>query len=58
MEDRRNTDADRRSRRRVERDPRREQLPTWKNTLPPGNQPVDRRDLERGIERMEMLLGR
>ena len=58
MEDRTTTDARRRSPHHPERDPRRQQLPTWKNTLPPGNQAIDRRDLERGIERMEMLLGR
>ncbi len=35
-----------------------EQLPTWKNTRPPDNQEIDRHDFERGLERMETLLGR
>jgi hypothetical protein len=34
------------------------QLPTWQNTRPRGNQEPDRRDLERSIEKLEMLLGR
>ena len=37
---------------------RNEPLPTWKNTRPRENQKVDRRDLERSLERMETLLGR
>ena len=39
-------------------EPRNKTLPTWKKTRPPGNQDVDRRDLERGLERMETVLGR
>ena len=38
--------------------PRNEPVPTWRKTRPPGNQEVDRRDLERGLERMEAVLGR
>jgi hypothetical protein len=37
---------------------RREPLPTWRNTRPRGNPETDRRDLERSVERFEMLLGR
>jgi hypothetical protein len=37
---------------------RREPLPTWRNTRPRGNPEPDRRDLERSVERFEMLLGR
>jgi hypothetical protein len=36
----------------------REPVPTWRNTRPRGNQEPDRRDLNRGVERLEMLLGR
>jgi hypothetical protein len=32
-------------------------LPTWRRTRPPGNPEVDRADLERSTERLEMLLG-
>jgi hypothetical protein len=31
--------------------------PTWRRTRPRGNPEVDRADLERSAERMEMLLG-
>jgi hypothetical protein len=40
------------------RDERREPLPTCRNTRPRGNPEPDRRDLERSVERFEMLLGR
>jgi hypothetical protein len=30
----------------------------WRNTRPRGNPEPDRRDLERSLERLEMLLGR
>ena len=30
----------------------------WRNTRPRGNPEPDRRDLERSVERLEMLLGR
>jgi hypothetical protein len=48
---------------RQEKPPRRkearnEPVPTWRKTSPPGNQDVDRRDLERGLERLETVLGR
>jgi hypothetical protein len=46
------------ARRPQRRNDRREQLPTWKNTSPRENQPVDRRDLDRSLERMETVLGR
>jgi hypothetical protein len=36
---------------------RHEDLPTWRRTRPPGNPEVDRGDLERSTERLEMLLG-
>jgi hypothetical protein len=36
---------------------RHEDLPTWRKTTPPGNQEVDRADVERSTERLEMLLG-
>jgi hypothetical protein len=39
-------------------DGRREPLPTCRNTRPRGNPEPDRRDLERSVERFEMLLGR
>jgi hypothetical protein len=39
-------------------DERRKPLPTWRNTRPRGNPEPDRRDLERSVERFEMLLGR
>jgi hypothetical protein len=42
---------------RPEREPSRT-LPTWQNTRPRGNQELDRRDLNRSIEKLEMLLGR
>jgi hypothetical protein len=32
-------------------------LPTWRRTRPRGNPEVDRADLERSTERLEMLLG-
>ena len=32
-------------------------LPTWRKTRPRGNPEVDRADLERSTERLEMLLG-
>jgi hypothetical protein len=34
-----------------------EDLPTWRRTRPRGNPEVDRADLERSTERLEMLLG-
>ena len=34
-----------------------EELPTWRKTSPRGNPEVDRADLERSTERLEMLLG-
>jgi hypothetical protein len=40
-----------------ERAERNEDLPTWRKTRPPGNPEVDRADLERSTERLEMLLG-
>jgi hypothetical protein len=40
-----------------ERAERHEDLPTWRKTRPPGNPEVDRADLERSTERLEMLLG-
>jgi len=36
---------------------RREEQPTWRRTRPRGNPEVDRADLERSTERLEMLLG-
>jgi hypothetical protein len=36
---------------------RQEDLPTWRKTRPRGNPEVDRADLERSTERLEMLLG-
>lgn len=36
----------------------RDALPTWRNTRPRGNQEPHRADLERSVERFEMLLGR
>jgi len=36
---------------------RRKDQPTWEKTTPRGNPEVDRRDLERSTERLEMLLG-
>jgi hypothetical protein len=49
--------ARRESRPPRERAERQEDLPTWRKTRPPGNPKVDRADLERSTERMEMLLG-
>jgi hypothetical protein len=34
-----------------------EEQPTWRRTRPRGNPEVDRADLERSTERLEMLLG-
>ena len=34
-----------------------EDQPTWERTSPRGNPEVDRADLERSTERLEMLLG-
>ena len=34
-----------------------EDQPTWRKTRPRGNPEVDRADLERSTERLEMLLG-
>jgi hypothetical protein len=39
------------------REERHEDLPTWRRTRPRGNPEVDRADLERSTERLEMLLG-
>jgi hypothetical protein len=36
---------------------RHDDLPTWRKTTPRGNPEVDRADLERSTERLEMLLG-
>ena len=36
---------------------RHEDLPTWRRTRPRSNPEVDRADLERSTERLEMLLG-
>lgn len=30
----------------------------WRNTKPPGNAAIDHKDLERGIHRLESLVGR
>jgi hypothetical protein len=35
----------------------REEQPTWLRTRPRGNPDVDRADMERSTERLEMLLG-
>jgi hypothetical protein len=40
-----------------ERAERHEDLPTWRKTRPRANPEVDRADLERSTERLEMLLG-
>ena len=40
------------------REERSEQLPTWRNTRPRGNQEPDLQDVERSEERLEALLGR
>jgi hypothetical protein len=40
-----------------ERAERLDDLPTWRRTTPRGNPEVDRADLERSTERLEMLLG-
>jgi hypothetical protein len=32
-------------------------IPVWRRTTPRGNQEVDRTDLDRSAERLEMLLG-
>lgn len=45
------------SRQRRERVERREDQPTWRKTSPRGNQEIDRADMERSTERLEMLLG-
>jgi hypothetical protein len=37
---------------------RREQLPTWRNTRPRGNQDVHESDHARSVERFEAVLGR
>lgn len=36
---------------------RHEDQPVWRKTTPRGNQEVDRHDLDRSAERLEMLLG-
>ena len=36
----------------------REQQPIWRNTRPRGNPALDRRDLDRSVERFEAVLGR
>jgi hypothetical protein len=54
MEKRTARHASARSRKREERH---EDLPTWCRTRPRGNPEVDRADLERSTERLEMLLG-
>jgi hypothetical protein len=35
-----------------------ERPPPWENTRPRENQELDHRDLERSMERLEMVLGR
>ena len=35
-----------------------EPLPIWRNTRPRANPEVDTQDLERGIDRLEAVLGR
>jgi hypothetical protein len=40
-----------------ERAQKHDELPTWRRTSPRGNPEVDRADLERSTERLEMLLG-
>jgi hypothetical protein len=35
-----------------------ERPPTWTNTRPRENPELDRRDLDRSVERLEMVLGR
>ena len=40
-----------------ERAERHEELPIWRKTRPRGNPEVDRADLARSTERLEMLLG-
>ena len=40
-----------------ERADRRQDQPTWRKTTPRGNPEIDRADMERSTERMEMLLG-
>lgn len=42
---------------RVREQKRHEELPTWRRTRPRANPEVDRRDLDRSTERLEMLLG-
>lgn len=54
MDKRNATDAQTRVRETGERH---DQLPTWRRTHPPANPEVDRADLERSTERLEMLLG-
>jgi hypothetical protein len=34
-----------------------DQQPIWRKTTPRGNQQVDRADMQRSTERLEMLLG-
>jgi hypothetical protein len=41
----------------AKRGERHEDVPTWRKTTPRGNPEVDRADLERSTERLEMLLG-
>jgi hypothetical protein len=36
---------------------RHEDVPTWRRTTPRGNPEIDRADLARSTERLEMLLG-
>jgi hypothetical protein len=35
-----------------------ERPPVWMNTSPPANGELDKRDLERGVDRLEAILGR
>ena len=49
--------ARRDSRQPRERVDRHEDQPTWRKTSPRGNQEIDRPDMERSTERLEMLLG-
>ena len=40
-----------------ERGERHDELPTWRRTRPRANPEIHRGDLERSMERLEMLLG-
>ncbi len=36
----------------------RDRSPVWENTTPRGNQELDRRDVDRSLERLHALVGR